>query len=75
MNFIVQEKILKKNKIFSVPITKETKRIDKIGEETAKITSQKLQLADSARFMENSSSNLVYNLPEGILNTDMIIEK
>ena len=38
-------------KIFSVPITREVKKIDKNGEELTKTISCKLQLIDSARFM------------------------
>ena len=55
-----------KYKTFSVPITKEVKRIDKNGEKITKTISYKLQLIDSARFMASSLSNLVDNLAEGI---------
>ena len=55
-----------KYKTFSVPITKEVKRIDKNGEKITKTISYKLQLIDSARFMASSLSNLVDNLAEEI---------
>ena len=53
-----------KNKIFSGPITKEVKRMDKNEEEITKIISSKLQFDDSARFMTSSLSNLLGNLVE-----------
>ena len=56
-----------KYKTFSVPITKEVKRMNKNAEETTKTIPYSLQFTDSARFMGNSLSNLVDNLAEGIL--------
>ena len=53
-----------KYKIFSVPITKEVKRIDKNGKEITKTISYKLQFIDSTRFMTSALSNLVDNLAE-----------
>ena len=55
-----------KYKTFSVPITKEIKRIDKNGEEITKNIFYKLQFSDIARSMARSLSNLVDNLAEGI---------
>ena len=51
---------------FTVPMEKEVKRIDKNGEKVTKAISYRLKFIDSARFMANSLSNLVNNLPEGI---------
>ena len=65
-NLIVQEKILKKYKPFSVSITKDVKLIDKNGENVTETISYKLQFIDSARFMANLFSNLVDNPAEGI---------
>ena len=56
----------KKYKPFSVPITKEIKRIDKNGEEITKTISYKLQFIDGARFMASSLWKLVDNLAEWI---------
>ena len=55
-----------KYKTFSVPITKEIKRIGKDGEKTTTIISHKLQFTGSARFTASSLSNLVDNLAEWI---------
>ena len=55
-----------KYKTFTLPVTKEVKRIGKNGEEITKTISYKLQLIDSARFMASSLSNLVDNLFKGI---------
>ena len=49
--------------IFSVPIEKEAKRIDKNGEKNLKATSQ---FTGSARFVASLLPNLVNNLAEGI---------
>ena len=49
--------------IFSVPIEKEVKRIDKNGEKNLKATSQ---FTGSARFAASLLPNLVNNLAEGI---------
>ena len=65
-NLIVQEKILKKYKTFSVSVTKDVKLIDKNGENVTETISYKLQFIDSARFMANLFSNLVDNPAEGI---------
>ena len=48
--------------IFSVPIEKEVKRIDKNGEKNLKATSQ---FIGSARFVASLLPNLVNNLAEG----------
>ena len=50
----------------TIPIEKEVTKIDKNGEEIPKNISYILQLILSARFMENSLSNLVNNISEGI---------
>ena len=55
-----------KYKAFSVPITKEVKRIGKNEEKTTKTISYKLQFIDSTRFMASSLSNIVDNLAEVI---------
>ena len=59
-NCLVENK--EKYGTFSVPITKEVKRIDKNGEEFTKIISYRNQFIDSARFMARSLSNLIDNL-------------
>ena len=51
---------------FTVSIVKEVTRIDKIGEEITKNISYILQFIGSARFMVSASSNLLYNLSEGL---------
>ena len=61
---------MKKCIIFTAPIEKEVTRVDKNGEEITKNVSYILQFIDNARllykFIDNSSSNLVNNLSEGI---------
>ena len=56
----------KKYKTFSVPIKKETIKIDKDANETVKTISYKIKFIDSARFMTSWLSNLVDNLTEEI---------
>ena len=55
-----------KYKSFSVPITKEVKRIVKNGEENTKTISYRLQFTDSRRFTTSLLSNIVDNFPEGV---------
>ena len=50
--------------IFTVPIEKEIKRIDKNGKEITKNISKIIQCVDSTRFMASFLSNLVTNLFE-----------
>ena len=61
---------MKKCITFTAPIEKEVTRVDKNGEEITKNVSYILQFIDNARllykFIDNSSSNLVNNLSEGI---------
>ena len=58
-----------KYKIFSVPITRKVKRINKNGKELTKTIYYKLQFIDSAKFMASSLSNLVDTFAEGIHKT------
>ena len=51
--------VREKTDFFSVPITKEPKKIDKNRKEISKTTSCKLNFFDRARFMGSSLSNLV----------------
>ena len=65
-NLSVKEKILKNTKIFSVPITKEVKKIGKNGRKNTKIKNYKSQRTDIAKFIVSLLSNLVDNLAEEI---------
>ena len=55
-----------KYKTFSLPISREVKRIGKNGKEIAKTISYRLKSIDIARFMVATLSNFVENLAEGI---------
>ena len=55
-----------KYKIFSFPIEKQTREVDKDGNKDIITTSFKIKFIDSARFLARSLSNLVDTLPEGI---------
>ena len=55
-----------KYKIFSVPIEKKVRKVDKDGNESVVTISSKVKFIDSARFMLTSLSKLVDNLAEGI---------
>ena len=55
-----------KYKTFSVPIEKEVPNIYKDSKESVVTISYKMKFADNARFMANSSSNLVDDLAEVI---------
>ena len=55
-----------KHKTFSIPIEKEVTKIDKDGNESVVIIFYEIKFIDSATFLVTSSSNLVYNLTEGI---------
>ena len=55
-----------KCKTFSVPVKKETIKIDKECNESVKTIFYKIKFIDSARFMASSLLNLVDNLTEGI---------
>ena len=50
--------------MFTVPIKKEVRRIDNIGEEITKNIAYVLQFTDSTRFMSSSLSNIVSNISE-----------
>ena len=50
--------------IFTVPIERELRRIDKNGEEITKYISYIIQFIDNARFIASTSSNLVNNFFE-----------
>ena len=55
-----------KHNAFSVPIKKETIKIDRDGNKTDETISYKIKFIDSARFLVSSLSNLAGNLSEGI---------
>ena len=59
-----------KHKIFSAPIAKEIKKIDKNEKEITKTISYKLQFIHSAKFVASSLSNIVDNLAERIHKTN-----
>ena len=71
----VYKKNTEKYKTFSVPVTKEVKRIGKTGEETSKSISYRLQLVDSTKFWQAYCQILlIILLKEFIkLNTNMEI--
>ena len=56
---------------FTVPIEKETTRINKNGEEVTKNISYILQFTDSTRFMASLLSNLVNNLSEDFIELNV----
>ena len=56
---------------FTVPIEKETTRINKNGEEITKNISSILQFTDSTRFMASLLSNLVNNLSEDFIELNV----
>ena len=58
--------VKEKYKTSSVPIKKETMKIDKDGNKTVDTISYKTKFIDSARFMASPVSNLVDNLTGGI---------
>ena len=60
----IEGKYRRKYKNFSVLIEKEVTKIDKDGSKSVGITSYKIKLIDSARFMATSLPNLVDNLTE-----------
>ena len=53
---------------FSVPIKKETTKIDKDGNDKITEISYKIKFVDSFRFISSSLSSLVDNLSEGLHN-------
>ena len=53
---------------FSVPIEKETTKIDKDGNDKITEISYKIKFVDSFRFISSSLSSLVDNLSEGLHN-------
>ena len=68
-NIVVQKKIPKNIKTFSVPLKNKISGIGKKGEEITKTISYKLKCIDSTRLMTSSLSTLVDNLAEGIHKT------
>ena len=61
-----RRKYLKIQNLFSL-IEKEVTRIDRNGEEVTKTIPYRLKFIDTAIFITSSLSNLVNDLPEGIL--------
>ena len=53
-----------KYETFSVPVGKEIRKVDKVGNEGITTVSYKIKFIDSAKFMKKSLSNLVDNLVE-----------
>ena len=64
-----------KYRTFSVPVTKEVKRIDKNGEEFTKMIPYRNQFIDSPRFMARSLSNLVDNLQKEFMKLNAKMSK
>ena len=64
-------KNIKKYKNFSVPIKKEVTKIDNGGNESVQSISYKINFIDSARFMASLLSNLVDNLDQGFIKSNV----
>ena len=64
-------KNIKKYKNFSVPIKKEVTKIDNGGNESVQSISYKINFVDSARFMASLLSNLVDNLDQGFIKSNV----
>ena len=64
-------KNIKKYKNFSVPIKKEVTKIDNGGNESVQSISYKINFVDSARFMASLLTNLVDNLDQGFIKSNV----
>ena len=64
-------KNIKKYKNFPVTIKKEVTKIDNGGNESVQSISYKINFIDSARFMASLLSNLVDNLDQGFIKSNV----
>ena len=64
-------KNIKKYKNFSVPIKKEVTKIDNGGNESVQSISYKINFIDSAGFLASLLSNLVDNLDQGFIKSNV----